>query len=208
VDNARQAGTRDGKGKNLARRERLLYLQQMTSELDRIDFRHMGRTCLGHAARRTANLLTRHYNRRMAELGLEITQAQLLAAIAEGSATSAAEIAGLLGIDRSTLARNLKPLESAGLIARRGGGRKVLPVLTPKGEDKVVGIHKAWRQVQDELSALLGTGGADAVRAQLSALRKAVHILNEDDTSPPLPTGDGSPTGTGSGAAHEDKGWS
>lgn len=155
----------------------------MTSELDDIDFLHMGRTCLGHAARRTANLLTRHYNRHMAALGLEITQAQLLAAIADGSAASASEIARFLGIDRSTLARNLKPLEAAGLITRRqSGGRTVLPVLTRAGEEKVVEIHETWLKAQQEVSALLGPDGADAVRAQLSALRKAVHILEDRET--------------------------
>lgn len=142
----------------------------------------MGRTCLGHAARRTANLLTRHYNRHMAALGLELTQAQLLAAIADGSASSAAEIARFLGIDRSTLARNLKPLEVAGLVTRQDGkGRKVLPVLTKLGEAKVIEIHRTWLKAQEEVSALLGPDGADAVRTQMSTLRKAVHILESQE---------------------------
>ena len=169
----------------------LLYLQHMSTSLDDIDFLHMGRTCLGHAARRTANLLTRHYNRHMAGLGLELTQAQLLAAIADGSAASAAEIARFLGIDRSTLARNLKPLEVAGLIVRQPGrGRKVLPVLTPAGEKKVIEIHQAWLKAQDEVHSLLGPDGADAVRAHMSALRKAVHILEDRDAAANQPPTD------------------
>ncbi|WP_305989439.1 MarR family winged helix-turn-helix transcriptional regulator [Roseibium sp. MMSF_3544] len=154
----------------------------MTSSLKEIDFAEMGRTCLGHAARRTANLLTRHYNRHMAALGLELTQAQLLAVIADGTAPSASAIARYLGIDRSTLARNLKPLEAAGLIRRREtAGRTVLPELTPAGERKVIEIHQAWRKAQEELDALLGTEGASAVRAHMSALRKAVHILEDTE---------------------------
>ncbi|WP_029061768.1 MarR family winged helix-turn-helix transcriptional regulator [Labrenzia sp. DG1229] len=162
----------------------------MTSALSNIDFADMGRTCLGHAARRTANLLTRHYNRHMVALGLELTQAQLLAVIADGTAPSASAIARFLGIDRSTLARNLRPLEASGLIRRRKTkGRTVLPVLTPAGEQKVIEIHKRWQAAQEELSAMLGPQGADAVRAHMSALRKAVHILAdiEDETgSAPL----------------------
>jgi DNA-binding MarR family transcriptional regulator len=162
----------------------LLYLQQMTHSLDDIDFIEMGRTCLGHAARRTANLLTRHYNRHMSSLGLELTQTQLLAVIADGSARSASDIARYLGIDRSTLARNLKPLETAGLIMRQDtGGRKVLPVLTRAGEDKVVEVHQRWEQAQNELSNLLGPEGADAVRTHMSALRKAAHILEDNDAT-------------------------
>ncbi|WP_299481501.1 MarR family winged helix-turn-helix transcriptional regulator [uncultured Roseibium sp.] len=160
----------------------MLYLQQMSSSLDDIDFTAMGRTCFGHTARRTANLLTRHYNRHMSSVGLELTQAQLLAVIADGSAPSASAIARYLGIDRSTLARNLKPLEAAGLIRRREtGGRTVLPVLTPAGESKVIEIHEAWTGAQTELSTLLGPEGSDAVRGHMSALRKAVHILEDKD---------------------------
>ncbi|WP_298962021.1 MarR family winged helix-turn-helix transcriptional regulator [uncultured Roseibium sp.] len=159
----------------------------MTDPLDDIDLMHMGRMCFGHAARRTANLLTRHYNRHLAALGLELTQAQLLAAIAEGSATSASEIARFLGIDRSTLARNLKPLETAGLITRQDqGGRRVLPVLTSAGKNKVIEIHQTWSRAQTEISDLLGPDGAQAVRSHMSALRKAVHILSgEIDTERP-----------------------
>jgi DNA-binding MarR family transcriptional regulator len=144
----------------------------------------MGRTCLGHAARRTANLLTRHYNRHLSALGLELTQAQLLAAIAEGSAPSAAAIARYLGIERSTLARNLKPLEAAGLISRPGG-RRALPVLTPEGERKVIAIHQAWQSAQADLHARLGPEGAQAVMAHMSALRKAVHLVEAGTTPPP-----------------------
>lgn len=157
----------------------------MTVTLKDIDFAEMGRTCLGHSARRTANLLTRHYNRHMAPLGLELTQAQLLAVIADGTAPSASAIARYLGIDRSTLARNLKPLEAQGLIRRREtGGRTVLPELTGAGEQKVVEIHRAWQKAQTDLHTLLGTDGAQAVRSHMSALRKAVHILEsrEDKT--------------------------
>lgn len=161
----------------------------MTSPLDEIDFVAMGRTCYGHAARRTANLLTRHYNRHMNDVGLELTQAQLLAVIADGSAQSASEIARYLGIDRSTLARNLKPLESAGLISRQEtSGRTVLPILTPSGQAKVVEIHVRWQQAQLEISELLGSEGADAVRAHMSALRKAVHILEERENAQSTPT--------------------
>ncbi|MEM9635852.1 MAG: MarR family winged helix-turn-helix transcriptional regulator [Pseudomonadota bacterium] len=171
-------------GKSLAGNLYLLYLQQMTSSLNDIDFVEMGKACFGHAARRTANLLTRHYNRHLSSLGLELTQAQLLAVIADGSASSTSEIARYLGIERSTLARNLKPLEVAGLISRQQkGSRKGLPVLTPAGQEKVIEIHRTWKKAQEELSTLLGSEEAVAVRAHMSALRKAVHILEDRETS-------------------------
>lgn len=174
----------------------------MTSSLNDIDFVEMGRTCFGHAARRTANLLTRHYNRHLSSVGLELTQAQLLAVIADGSASSASEIARYLGIERSTLARNLKPLETSGLIERRKkGSRKGLPVLTSAGQEKVIEIHRTWQKAQEELSSLLGNEEAAMVRAQMSALRKAVHILEDREANArPSPSHKGDllrPTKTG-----------
>ncbi|GAA0772208.1 MarR family transcriptional regulator [Roseibium denhamense] len=156
----------------------------MIKGLGNIDFFQMGQTCLGHSARRTSNLLTRHFNRHLAPFDLEITQAQLLAVIASGENLSASDIARYLGIDRSTLARNLKPLESAGLITRsQTGGRKVVPALTAKGERLAVDLHAAWQQAQDELTDHLGQERTQAIRDQLSALRQTVRALEQSAAS-------------------------
>ncbi len=156
----------------------------MSQSIHDIDYSQMGQMCFGHTARRTANLLTRHFNRHLAPFGLEITQVQLLAVVASGNANSASDIARFLGIERSTLARNLKPLESAGLIERKkSGGRKVVPVLTEKGEQLSVELHAAWERAQQELTSHLGANTADAIREHMSTLRKAVREL-ENASSP------------------------
>ncbi|MEP3046347.1 MAG: MarR family winged helix-turn-helix transcriptional regulator [Roseibium sp.] len=152
----------------------------MKSDLDDIDFQQMGQSCFGHSAKRTANLLTRHYNRHLAPFGLEITQAQLLAVIASGNALSASDIARYLGIERSTLARNLKPLEAAGLICREeGSGRKVVPSLTAEGQQLVGKLHSTWQCAQKELTDQLGEEAAKAIQTNLSDLRKAVRCLEQ-----------------------------
>lgn len=165
----------------------------MSSPLDSIDFQQMGQICLGHTVRRTANLLTRHFNRYLVPFGLEITQAQLLAVIASGNALSSSDIARYIGIERSTLARNLKPLEAAGLIERRkSGGRKVVPVLTQKGAQLTGELYQAWEKAQQDLTEELGEETAGAIRDHLSALRKTVRLLemaSQTTTSSP-----GSPT--------------
>lgn len=165
----------------------------MSNSLDDIDFNEMGRLCLGHSVRRTANLLTRHFNRYLAPLGLEITQAQLMAVIASGDALSSSDIARYLGIDRSTLARNLKPLEAAGLIERhKPGGRKVTPRLTQRGATLTAEVHAAWEQAQRDLTHELGAETADAIRGHLSSLRKTVRALETVAKQPPLPPNGGS----------------
>lgn len=169
----------------------------MTHSLNGIDFQQMGEMCLGHAVRRTANLLTRHFNRYLAPHGLEITQVQLMAVIASGNALSSSDIARYIGIDRSTLARNLKPLEAAGLIERhKGSGRKVVPVLTPAGEALIVEIHSAWQKAQQDLARHLGADTATSIKSGLSALRKSVRALEKPDengTAQPARPGETAP---------------
>jgi DNA-binding MarR family transcriptional regulator len=143
-----------------------------------MDIEWMGRVCLAHAARRTANLVTRHYNRYLAPLGLEVTQAVLLGVIGSGRADSLSALARLMGIERSTLQRNLHPLEQAGLVRRnRKGPKRVVPELTPQGEEKLAEAYDAWQQAQTSLTDALDDPDADAIRAHLSALRKAVHRI-------------------------------
>ncbi|WP_395174173.1 MarR family winged helix-turn-helix transcriptional regulator [Roseibium alexandrii] len=162
----------------------------MNTSLDDIDFREMGRLCLGHSVRRTSNLLTRHFNRYLAPLGLEITQAQLMAVIASGDALSSSDIARYLGIDRSTLARNLKPLEAAGLIKRHKlGGRNVASCLTERGVTLTAEVHAAWEQAQRDLTNELGAETADAIRGHLSGLRKTVRALETVAKKPPARPG-------------------
>jgi len=154
-----------------------------------IDFRTMARMCFGHSARRTANLLTRHYNAHLAPLGLEITQVQLLAVIAEGSAGSASDIARFLGIDRSTLARNLKPLEAKGWITRaQSKGRRVLPTLTDDGAKMIPQLHAIWLEAQNAIASELGADRAAAYHEHLSALRQAVRTLEARESAPNTPS--------------------
>lgn len=132
---------------------------------------------MAYAARRTANLVTRHYNRYLAPLGLEITQAVLLGLIASGKAGSSSELARMIGVERSTLTRNLKLLEEAGLIRRRTSGRKVVPELTGTGRTTLAEAYRAWEEGQAALTGELEA--PDRIRDHLKALRKAVFLAEE-----------------------------
>ncbi|MTI42217.1 MarR family transcriptional regulator [Roseibium hamelinense] len=112
----------------------------------------------------------------MAPIDLEITQAMLLGLIGAGEADSLSELARLLGVDRSTLQRNLKLLEEAGLVNKvRIAPNRIKPELSAAGQTKIREASEAWQQAQDSLTAELGEAGADTIRTQMKTLRKAVH---------------------------------
>lgn len=132
-------------------------------------------TCLGHATRRAANALTRHYNAALAPIGLEVTQFTTICVIAAGRAESAAALAAAVGVDRSTLARNLAVLRRDGLVGMEpGDGRRQRPHLTEAGHDRLQAGIALWRDAQASLVARLGAPEAASSLATLARLREAV----------------------------------
>src|SRR5690349_24068290 len=72
--------------------------------------------CACLKVRTAARALTRLYDDAFRPIGLRATQVSVLMAVAFGEAVSIASLSRLLGMDRSTLTRNLRPLEEKGLV--------------------------------------------------------------------------------------------
>jgi len=136
----------------------------------------IGASCLGRAARRTANLVTRAYNHHLSPLGIEVTQFTILCTIALGKAKSASELAEFVGVERSTLARNLDRLIASGLVAaEKGDGRRIIHVLTDKGLDMVSDALPLWRKAQYDILARLPADKDDEIREDFRLLRRAAN---------------------------------
>ena len=69
-----------------------------------------------------------------------------------------AELSEWLGMERTTLLRNLRPLQRDGLVQAKGGGRggHVELGITAKGRAVLVKTLPAWRSAQDQVVAILG----------------------------------------------------
>jgi len=123
------------------------------------DLRTIAQTCLATNARRSARALSRRYDRALAPFDLRITQfAVLVAAGLAREDMTLTDIADVLGLERSSLSRNLQPLERRGLIAigpeRQHRARELS--LTEKGAALVSEAKVAWSEVQAESEKLLG----------------------------------------------------
>jgi DNA-binding MarR family transcriptional regulator len=140
------------------------------------DIDAIGRVCFALHARMTARLLTRTYDSALRPLGLKVPQFGILGAISHGADISETALADRLGLERTTLVRNLKVLADKGWIepvpcAGRGLGHR----LTPQGEATLQQAVPLWRSAQERIEANLASVDADSARQAMRALRKAAY---------------------------------
>ena len=107
--------------------------------------------------RRAGNKVLAMYNEKIESCGLSGNQFTVLNYIGGYVPINISELSKLLYLDRTTLVRNLKPLENAGYIQyEKGTGRERLLTLTEKGKEKQEESQKLWEEAQSELEEKLG----------------------------------------------------
>jgi len=126
---------------------------------DELNFDDCGCFNLRRAARRVTQL----YDHALAPSGLKATQFALLAVLGGdnvGEGIAMTRLAEKLGMDRTTLTRNLGVVERDGLVAIRTGDdpRSRLVVLTKSGCDALELAAPLWAKAQAELVRHIGTG--------------------------------------------------
>jgi len=131
--------------------------------------------CTCNKVRTAARAVTRIYDDALRPVGLRATQLSLLVAVETIEALSITSLATVLGMDRSTLTRNLRPLENEGLIVvgNEGWRRSRTLEITKKGQLRLREAVPLWEKAQKNLSARLGDQKLRAVRDGLNNLIKA-----------------------------------
>lgn len=154
----------------------IMYMQDMTSADD------MMWVCFGYRSRKAARAVTRAFNRRLKPLGLQITQFILLGAVARGEDRSIAALAEEVGVEPSAVLRNLRVLESRGLVDNGGGrGPKGARLrVTSAGRELIAAGLPIWVKAQEDLAALL-EGQADETRTALLRLERAALTLEQSE---------------------------
>lgn len=131
----------------------------------------IGRNCICFNIRKSTRLLTAHYDRIMKPTGLKATQFSLLMAALQQDTASVTQMANMIGMDRTTLSRNLRLLEKKGLIIVSAGKdrREQLVALTDRGKQAINQGIPYWEQAQTEVADTLGE---EWVKSFLSNLKK------------------------------------
>ena len=107
-------------------------------------------SCMGMRVRRAARVVANHYDKHLKPAGLKGTQFTLLNTIFMNPAANIGKLADIMGLDRTTLNRNLKPLEGKGLI-RSGSGkdpRSRTLKLTSEGTKMLQNALPYWLEAQ------------------------------------------------------------
>ncbi len=119
--------------------------------------------CFCMRLKRASEELLKLYTKTIAPAGVTPVQYLILLRIHELQSGSLREIADAIGVDRSTLARTIKPLKKNGLIKdnKPVGARNGVLVLTSEGEIVFRKARILWNEAQDIVAARLGKEGID-----------------------------------------------
>jgi DNA-binding MarR family transcriptional regulator len=139
----------------------------------------LGCTCF--KLRKLTRTMSRLYDQHLAAAGLRTTQYSVLANAAR-EALPVAELAERLGIERTTLTRNLKPLIEAGWIVLAAGAdsRQRIVTITAAGRATLEAAYPYWRAAQTAFEHLVGVEQVEALHGQLDATLAHVTPLLED----------------------------
>ncbi|PLP88942.1 MarR family transcriptional regulator [Pseudomonas sp. FFUP_PS_473] len=128
--------------------------------------------CLCTHLRRAARGVSRRYDEALEGFGINVAQFSLLRHLQRLDRPSISSLAEAMGLDRSTLGRNLRVLEADGLVALAEGDdlRNRLVLLTEQGKARLSAAEPAWEQAQLKMLAALGEAQRDELLRLLKQL--------------------------------------
>ena len=129
--------------------------------------------CNCFAVRSAARHVSQFYDRYLAPIGLRTTQFSIVAKLDRKGPLTINELAKEMVMDRTTLGRNIQPLERDGLIrieAAASDRRAKELHLTKAGEKRLAAARTAWSHAQEQFEGTFGTRRAAELRGLLRAL--------------------------------------
>ena len=138
-------------------------------------------TCHCQALRQAARRASAFYDAALAPFGLRVSQFGILARLRRDGPRSIQALAADLAMDRTTLGRNVRPLERDGLLcaaADPADNRSRLLSVTPRGAALLEAAWPAWSAAQAGFEARYGAAPAAELHA---ALQRVVAMLRSPE---------------------------
>lgn len=142
------------------------------SPVSAIELNKISSTCAGLNFRKVSRVVTQHFDEILRPSGLLITQFTVLVALAKVRAIAITKLAEILVMDRTTLTRNLKPMQREGWLEIEPGQDKRTRIvsLSPAGEVALAKALPLWRQAQMNVVELLGESRWNTLLSQLTEI--------------------------------------
>ncbi|HEU0123108.1 MAG TPA: MarR family winged helix-turn-helix transcriptional regulator [Bryobacteraceae bacterium] len=145
--------------------------------------------CSCFQLRKATRAVTAFYDKYLHPAGVSITQYAILVNVARADGITRTALSHRLGMDRTTLTRNLVPLERGQLLSEAAGEdrRQKLIRLSPAGLLRVEECFPLWEQAQSAFVLAYGTENAAALASLLQQAARAVTPDPGPDAPSPSP---------------------
>lgn len=124
--------------------------------------------------RKASRFITSLYDEYLRPVGLRATQLSVLMALEQAGSVTITSLSEILLMDRTTLPRDLKPLERQGWVSITEGEdrRKRFIALTPEGRELLKRTLPLWEQAQIRIRDYMGDDPYKGLLGQLSDIVK------------------------------------
>jgi len=128
--------------------------------------------CTCFNLRKASRIVTQYFDDSMRSIGLRGTQFTLLANAFAYSPITVTRMAEIMVTDRTTLGRNLLPMEKNGLIkVEQGDDRRTRIVqITDAGEKKLEEAYPLWKETQESIKQKIGSQNWSTMISNISNL--------------------------------------
>ena len=135
--------------------------------------------CTGFNLKRASRLVQNLFDEAFRPVGLEGTQYTVLGHAFVYGPISLTKLADLMHVDRTTLARNLAPLEKRGFVEIKPGSdrRAKFINITSKGKEVLSEALPLWKETQKKIKTAVGLENWESMISNLTGL---VTKLNEN----------------------------
>lgn len=133
-------------------------------------------TCYGANLRKVTRILTQCYDEALRPADLSLTQFTLLATLSVRGEMTVSRFADLVAMERSALARTLKPLERRGLVRIAAGDdrRTRIASLTEDGIEAVEAALPLWETAQARIQNALNVREQKQLATSLELVTSAI----------------------------------
>lgn len=132
--------------------------------------------CTNFKLRQLLRSVSKLYDAEIGQAGLKGSQFSLLSRVLTLGPISPSDLAARMGMDASTLTRNLRPLIDKGWVLQGPGadqrGRSI--VITPAGQAKHAEARVHWKRAQQLLNQRLGEPEVDALHRLMAHAQAAL----------------------------------